>query len=375
MWCEIRDNGSAVYCERYVDPLTEKVKKVSVSMPSASNQNKKKAQRILDAKINAIFSKTNQTKATLSDLLDAYSASQKITCKLSTAVRNEHVIKLVINLLGADTIVDNITSQYFNEQLLNSGKPIVTLNSYITRFRAMLNWGYKNDYHDNYSLLSKLELFQNSEQEKSVCESRKYLEKDEINILLEYMSSRGLWHWYYFSSMLLLTGMRCGELIALKDESVDIKNSVIHVIATYDYRNDVVTVPKTDKSVRDIHIQPELALLIKKCRLWRKQMLLANGFKSNLFIPCIHTGSYTSYDAYGKFLREASEHELNQRISPHKLRHTHASLLAEAGMTDDQIARRLGHNHSKVTHDIYIHVTKKMSEADNAIMDTIFLTS
>lgn len=177
MWCEIRNNGSAVYCERYVDPLTEKVKKVSVSMPSASNQNKKKAQRILDAKINAIFSKTNQTKATLSDLLDAYSASQKITCKLSTAVRNEHVIKLVINLLGADTIVDNITSQYFNEQLLNSGKSIVTLNSYITRFRAMLNWGYKNDYHDNYSLLSKLELFQNSEQEKSVCESRKYLEK------------------------------------------------------------------------------------------------------------------------------------------------------------------------------------------------------
>ena len=78
MWCEIRNNGSAVYCERYVDPLTEKVKKVSVSMPSASNQNKKKAQRILDAKINAIFSKTNQTKATLSDLLDAYSAKNHL---------------------------------------------------------------------------------------------------------------------------------------------------------------------------------------------------------------------------------------------------------------------------------------------------------
>nr|DAG66582.1 MAG TPA: Integrase [Caudoviricetes sp.] len=375
MWCEIRNNGSAVYCERYVDPLTEKVKKVSVSMPSASNQSKKKAQRILDAKINSIFSKTKQTKATLSDLLDAYSASQKITCKLSTAVRNERVIKLVIDLLGADTIVDNITSQYFNEQLLSSGKPIVTLNSYITRFRAMLNWGYKNDYHDNYSLLSKLELFQNSEQEKSVCESRKYLEKDEINILLEYMSSRELWHWYFFTNMLLLTGMRIGELIALKDGSVDMNNRVIHIVVTYDYRNGVVTTPKTDKSVRDIHIQPELALLIKKCRLWRKQMLLANGLKSNLFIPCIHTGSCTSYDAYCKFLREVSEHELNQRITPHKLRHTHASLLAEAGMTDDQIARRLGHNRSKVTHDIYIHVTKKMSEADNAIMDTIFLTS
>lgn len=373
MWCEIRENGAAVYCERYVDPLTEKVKKVSVSMPSTSNQNKKKAQRILSQKIENILNKKNCCKTTLSDLLKVYIANQKLTCKLSTTTRNERIIKSVLDILGSDTIVDNLTSQYMNERLLSSDKPISTLNTYITRFRAMLNWGYKNDYHDNYKLLTKLELFQDSDVVEKV--EQKYLEKDEINILLEYTADQGLWHWYYFTNMLLLTGMRIGELIALKDRSVDVDNRVIHIVATYDRTNDVVTTPKTDNSVRDIRIQPELLTLIKKCRIWRKQMLLAKGLKSDLFIPCICTGYYTSYDSYCKFLRETSERELGRRVTPHKLRHTHASLLAESGMTDDQIARRLGHSHSKVTHDIYIHVTKKVIEDDNALMDTIFLIS
>ena len=373
MWCETQSNGTVKYCERYTDPLTNKVRRITVTMPKANNQNKNKAQRILNAKIDNALKNLKCTDITLSELLNVYITNQKLTCKLSTTSRNERIINSTIKLLGTDVIVDNLTSQYLNEQLLNSGKPISTLNTYITRFRAMLNWGYKNDYHDNYKLITKLELFKDTEQGLETTD--KYLEQDEINRLLEYISDQGLWHWYYATNMLLLTGMRSGELIALKDKDVDLKNNVIHVTKTYDSINKVVTTPKTDNSVRDIHIQPELALLIKKCRLWRKQMLLSKGFKSDLFLPDIHTGSYMSYMAYNKFLRETTERELDHRITPHKLRHTHASLLAEAGMTPDQIARRLGHSHSDVTQDIYIHVTKKVIENDNAMIDSIILIS
>lgn len=373
MWCETQSNGTVKYCERYTDPLTNKVRRITVTMPKATNQNKNKAQRILNAKIDNALKDLKCTDITLSELLNIYITNQKLTCKLSTTSRNERIINSMIKLLGADVIVDNLTSQYLNEQLLNSGKPISTLNTYITRFRAMLNWGYKNDYHDNYKLLTKLELFKDTDQRTETTD--KYLEPDEINRLLEYITDQGLWHWYYATNMLLLTGMRSGELIALKDKDVDLKNNVIHVTKTYDSINKVVTTPKTDNSVRDIHIQPELALLVKKCRLWRRQMLLSKGFKSGLFLPDIHTGSYMSYMAYNKFLRETTERELDHRITPHKLRHTHASLLAEAGMTPDQIARRLGHSHSDVTQDIYIHVTKKVIENDNAIMDSIILIS
>lgn len=54
-----------------------------------------------------------------------------------------------------------------------------------------------------------------------------------------------------------------------------------------------------------------------------------------------------------------------KEISTHKLRHTHCSLLIEAGANLKEVQDRLGHSDSKTTMDIYTHVTKKAQE--NAI--------
>lgn len=53
-------------------------------------------------------------------------------------------------------------------------------------------------------------------------------------------------------------------------------------------------------------------------------------------------------------------------ITVHALRHTHASLLLEKGVSIDMISRRLGHKNSKITREIYLHVTEKLKEKDNS---------
>ncbi|WP_342453900.1 tyrosine-type recombinase/integrase [Paenibacillus turicensis] len=45
-------------------------------------------------------------------------------------------------------------------------------------------------------------------------------------------------------------------------------------------------------------------------------------------------------------------------LTPHSLRHTHTSLLAEAGVSLEQIMQRLGYSDDKVTKKIYLHMTK-----------------
>lgn len=374
MWCETQKNGTVKYCERYTDPLTEKVKKVTVTMSKASPQNKNKAARILNAKIDAALDSVYaDKKTTLRELHDVYSAAQCVTYKLSTTKRNNIIINSVLDILDEDAIVNNISAQYVNSRFLDSGKPISTLNTYITRFKAMLNWGYKNDYHDNYRLISKLELFTDQTQEENT--QSKYLEPAEITKLLEYMQDQNMWHWYYVTEFLVLTGLRFGELAALKDSDVSLQDLTIHIDKTYDSNNDVVTTPKTDNSIRDIHIQPELITVIKKIRLWRKEKMLERNLPTTLFIPDISTGSYISYAAYDNYLKRKSKLVLNHQISPHKLRHTHASLLAANGMTPEQIARRLGHGRSDVTQDIYIHVTQQVVANDNKTIDSINLIS
>ena len=70
------------------------------------------------------------------------------------------------------------------------------------------------------------------------------------------------------------------------------------------------------------------------------------------------------YYDYAKYMREVSKKVIGREITPHILRHTHVSLLAEAGVPLEAISRRLGHSGSKVTKEVYMHVTKRLEERD-----------
>jgi integrase len=55
---------------------------------------------------------------------------------------------------------------------------------------------------------------------------------------------------------------------------------------------------------------------------------------------------------------------LNEKLTPHSLRHTHTSLLTEAGVGLEEIMERLGHKDDATTRHIYLHITKsKKKEA------------
>nr|WP_084552512.1 tyrosine-type recombinase/integrase [Bacillus cihuensis] len=54
--------------------------------------------------------------------------------------------------------------------------------------------------------------------------------------------------------------------------------------------------------------------------------------------------------------------ELNTDLTPHSLRYTHTSLLAEAGVSLEQIMDRLGHSDDQITKNVYLHVTQKMNK-------------
>ena len=375
MWCNIQKNGTAVYRARYKNPLTGKLEIASVSMPKDSVQTRNKAQRELTAKIEAAIAELQcvDCSTTLSQLQKEYLKTQALTLKQSTVKRNEIITSSVLDLLNPDAIVNNLTAQYVNSRLLDSGKPVRTVNNYITRFKAMLNWGYANDYHNNLALISKLKPVVDSCEEQEI--TLKYLEPTEAKDLLAAIKEDNSWNWYYITSILLLTGLRFGEISALEVSDIDMSNLTIRISKTYDSINDIVTTPKTDHSKRTIHIQPDLLTELKKCMLWRNEMMIERNIRTKLLIPNIKTGDHILHRSYEKYLGDISEKLLGRHVTPHMLRHTHASLLAANGMTAEEIARRLGHSKSDVTSKIYIHVTQKVIENDNKKIDQIKLFS
>ena len=364
MWSEIKENGKVKYIERYIDPLTMKSKKISITLSGKDTAvNRKKAMETLQAKITIAtdYSSITRKDITLDQLYQKYAAYQKTAVKASTSERNSRTLKGLVRVFGKDAIVNHLTAAYIIDKLQAMDCSNITRNEYLRRFKAMLSWGEKMDLHDNYGLIRKLQSFKEETTKRERIQD-KYLEPDEAKKLLAYMENHDLWKWYYLTNILLLSGMRIGEAIALEDADVDAE--AIHVAKTYDPINRIVTTPKTLTSTRDVYIQQELADIIKRYRIWRREYNFEHGIKPSLFFSD-RKGEHISYYSYDKYLREASEHELGRRITPHTLRHTHVSLLAAKGVPIETITRRVGHENSRITRDIYLHTTKSVIEADN----------
>ncbi|PKF86172.1 hypothetical protein CW306_23615 [Bacillus sp. BA3] len=54
--------------------------------------------------------------------------------------------------------------------------------------------------------------------------------------------------------------------------------------------------------------------------------------------------------------------DVDKHITPHSFRHTHTSLLIEAGAGVKEIQERLGHSDINTTMNIYAHMTKNIEE-------------
>lgn len=77
-------------------------------------------------------------------------------------------------------------------------------------------------------------------------------------------------------------------------------------------------------------------------------------------------GGRVGYAAYKARLAEAAEKAgIEKHVTPHILRHTMTSLFAEAGVPLEVLSRRLGHESSDMTKNIYLHITKIHKEQDN----------
>lgn len=361
MWVEQLKNGKYRMAERYTDYITGKAKKISITVEKNTAQTRKAAQIALQKKIDDAIQKPRPfTDITLKELIEAYRTSQKGLIKESTYTRNYYVGNTIMALFGETTLVSRISAKFVKDKLAASDKDVGTKNELLTRFKAIMRWGYKNDYVKDISFLNKIEPYKDYSKREKIQD--KFLESEELKLLLSEMKVD---IWREVTKFLALTGVRIGELIALENSNIDLDKRIIHIVKTYDTNNNITTTTKTLTSTRDIYIQDELIPVIKNLHTLMIYQQTVNEYnKNNLFI-CDPSGENMHYDAYRKYLAQNSLKALGRVITPHTLRHTHASLLLENGLSIEEISRRLGHENSKITKEIYLHITEKLKQKEN----------
>ncbi len=368
MWSEKLANGKVRYVERYEDFMTGEERKVSVTFDKDTAANRKTALQALNYKIAEQDKETPAEDVTLGYLIKEYRKDQKVTVKPSTYTRNYHTCETFKTIFGKDTLVRRLTARLVRSKLIGTGKDAGTLNEYLKRLKALIRWGYRNDLVEDISWLGKLDLFKDTPHRTKIQD--KYLEKSELKALLAAMDNT---KWRLLTEFFALSGLRFGEAAALLLSDVDLKNRTISITKGYDSVNKITTaMPKTEASIRDIYIQDELLVLCKKIRKYFGECQIYLQYRTKLFFAD-ERGKNLSLYAYDKYLKDKAAEILGKKITAHALRHTHASLLMEQGVQIDAISRRLGHENSRVTREIYLHVTAVLTKQDNDQLKNIKL--
>lgn len=363
MWAEPQKNGKVKFVERYEHPLTGESHKVSVVMDKDTASTRKLAQEALQDKIADkvanVTSAVKKDQIRLYELVELYNTSQQLENRSSTCTRNKFAAKSLMRILGKDIIVERITAGYVKEKLAAENEKSGTTNERITRLKALIRWGYQNDYIADIRWLDKLNKLRDDEKAKKL--EDKYLEGEELKLLLNNME---VLKWRLLTEFAALSGLRIGEAIALTDKAVNIQERSISVRMTYDPVNHTVSPPKTASSAREVYMQDELYALCRRIKVLMKEERMGCGYRTDLFMSDVN-GDYLSYYSYNKYLKEISARVVHKNATTHFLRHTHVALMAEQGIPLDVISRRLGHSSCKVTQNIYFHVTEKLKEKDN----------
>ena len=360
MYSEQLSSGNVRYVERYTDPLTGVRKRVTVTLkPVKKREDRRLAEELLREKIRRSISKSGQPdKITFGELTRRRVEWQRSHNKIGTVANSEAFMSTLRRLIGDDALVGALSAAYVSDKL--ASKSPTTYNQRLKHFKALIRWGYRMDLVKDITYLDKLQ----KEKEPPVREKDKYkyLEHEEITALLGAMKVE---KWRLLTQFLILSGLRIGEAIALNDEDVDLKNRAIRVTKTYALSVRQISSAKTDTSNREVYIQDELYTCCQQLKHLVRTEKLRYACRSAIFIPDINSGSYISYDAYAKYFRENCIAALGRQLGVHSLRHTHTAMLAEAGIPLETISHRLGHANSKITREVYMHVTEKMKEREN----------
>jgi integrase len=200
----------------------------------------------------------------------------------------------------------------------------------------------------------------------------RFMEKSDLVNFLSIAQREGRDKDYAVFMVLAYTGIRIGELIALKWKDIDLENKTISITKTYhNVRNNTkayeLVPPKTEASIRIIEFDHVLKAIFEEHKTLRNiyKMRYRNRFYEEDFVFPNLGPKFPGYPDVQKNIemrmaRLVEMAGLNQEFTPHSFRHTHTTLLAEAGASLQEIMERLGHKDDKTTRDVYLHVTKEM---------------
>jgi integrase len=312
----------------------------------------------------------------LQELFDEYVAAKKYDVRETSLDKASRILEYHVLPILRDTRLDKLTMpalQSWKLGIENKNLSIKMRQNIYSSFRALLNYAVKMEYIQKNPLL-RLGNFSDT---LTPAKEMKYYTAEEW---LKYKSAalgaaqraeaRGdmrEWHYYVFFCAAFYTGLRKGEIHALR--WTDIDGAVLRVTRSIAQKlkgGDRETPPKNKSSIRALQLPaPLLAVLEEhKTRCARVEGFAESNHICGGAAPLRDSSIQNHNAAYAQAAKL-------QQIRIHDFRHSHVSLLANNGINIQEIARRLGHSKIDETWNTYSHLYPREEERAVKILDEI----
>lgn len=323
---------------------------------------KLEAKQVLDELAYGIKYGTNKkaTDMTFEDLYEEWIAHQRTSVKPSTiAISVRFAKNQILPEFGKMKLTD-ITVPYCQKVLRKWHEKYKMWDSIRKQTGQILAYGVSMEYIESNAMRKTMRP-RNKEYETE----RNFYTKEELNTLLNSFKKFGNAKQYAYFRVLAYTGMRKSEVLALQWKDIDVFNKELNVnktVAIDEHKNIIIQSTKTSSSNRTISLDTETLAILNDWRIQQKTDYLKLGYNTSSEEQYVFTSiKNTLYipNTVNDWLRYILKKYNLPRITPHGFRHTHASLLLEAGESIKVVQQRLGHKNSRVTLDIYAHITNK----------------
>lgn len=183
----------------------------------------------------------------------------------------------------------------------------------------------------------------------------KILTESQLDAFMKAIEKDEFWHDFFYTAV--TTGLRRGEICALRWEDFDKKQGTLHIRRTlHKEKGKPYTTgdTKTYAGTRKIVLPPSTAQLLRK----RKKAALTEWIFPNPLNPEQPTAPSTAYNRLKALLKEAGLPD----IRFHDIRHTFATHALSSGVDAKTLAGILGHTKASFTLDTYTHTTGDMQK-------------
>ncbi len=323
----------------------------------------KQAERnlLLDVEENGLPS--NQSDGfqdpTFEELASLWLENYKTTVKPSTFENVKSKVDKMTEEHFDGLKLKKITVAYCQRVVIELSKTYVLYNHYLSVINRIFKYAVLMDILDSNPFDKVIKPKSRQTQRKG-----NFLTKEELKEFLKLAQTTTLSYFFPLVHLMAYTGLRQGEALALKWSDIDFENKKITInkTAVRIKEKQSLQTPKTKNSKRVISIDSATLSILKSWKKDQIKIYFKNGKRfegdenfifTNQRADWVHIHNFIPY-----FKRFVTDHKLKP-ITPHGLRHTHASLLFSAGVEPKNISDRLGHSTVQITLDLYTHITEE----------------